>query len=88
MIKSIRKKLRKKAVGGADEDFTFVIADLGSAIYCNSKPAAVGADVALVDCGLTQVGTYQFRAPEMFAKEKGCNFGYPSDVWALGVTII
>ena len=75
---------KKTAAVGA---FVVAIADFGSAIRCDTKPGAVGA-FSLVDGGQTCVGTYQFRAPEMFIKGPGCHCGYPSDVWALGVCIV
>ena len=34
----------------------------------------------------TAVGTYQYRAPELFAKDAACS--YACDVWALGTSFV
>ena len=65
------------AVGTAG-DVNIVISDFGS------STAAV--DPSNGEAGVTAVGTYQFRAPELFLARPACS--YKSDVWAVGVNIL
>ena len=59
---------------------TVVISDCGSALLLEETDAG--------HCGLRQtaVGTYQYRAPELFAERPLCD-AY-TDIWALGCTIV
>lgn len=60
------------------------IADFGSSIKCDMDPGKTGCK--LVGSLWPEVGTYQYRAPELFAKGADCT--YAADVWALGTTFV
>ena len=63
---------------------SIVIADLGASVSTAiDVKTAVGVSL-LTQAGEENVGTYQFRAPEIFLKHAS---SYASDVWALGVCI-
>ena len=62
---------------------SIVIADLGSSIR-TAVGAKTAGGVRATQAGEKNVGTYQFRAPELFLQDAS---SYASDVWALGVCI-
>ena len=88
-LRIIHRDLKPKnmlvAAVGAKKPLTVLIADPGSAIQTNKLP---GADTApeTVDSDGTPVGTYQYRAPELFVASPMSS--YSSDIWALGVCIV
>ena len=69
---------------GADGSYNAVISDLGSSIKLSCRPGEIATGTFISDAAA--VGTYQYRAPELFMVSRA--FGYPSDVWALGVSIV
>ena len=73
------------AVGDTDAP-AVVIADLGNSIKMSAS-AESGNTAAGVGSRGSDITTYQYRAPELFVTGvRHCN--YPSDIWAMGVTIV
>ena len=62
---------------GSAGEVNVVISDFGSSTAVDPSNKKVGD---------TSVGTYQYRAPELFVAHPACS--YQSDMWALGVCIL
>ena len=70
------------AVGDSGEQRA-AISDLGSSIMMSGHVGSAASPVGTCD---TEVTTYNYRAPELFFR--GCQCNYPTDIWAMGVSIV
>ena len=77
------ENLLMKAATGGRKLPSIVIADLGSSIR-TAVDVKTAVGVPATNASEKNVGTYQFRAPELFLHDI---HSYASDVWALGVCI-
>ena len=82
-VKPLNMLVNVSAVGDAEQHIA-VLADLGGAIRMS---APVGSACIPVDAQGSDPTTYHYRAPELFVKKQCRSCSYPSDVWAMGVSI-
>ena len=82
-VKPLNMLVNVSAVGN-HEQTTAVLADLGGAIQMSARVGAAAIELGAQGFDPT---TYQYRAPELFVKKQCRSCIYPSDVWAMGVSI-
>ena len=82
-VKPLNMLVHLSAVGDVEQTRA-VLADLGGAIQISAR---VGFPAIPLGAQESEPTTYQYRAPELFVWKRCRLCSYPSDVWAMGVSI-